>query len=168
MEQMYSRTQVGVYRDILWPGLVAVSDQNNLKLTCFVMPQFNYLDGIEPDSNELIFYLKQFKEVGAEAGFSLEYIKGVSLADKIKRDGEFFASQNSTYRYGAAFVNEAKITGVLSLLSRPLLSDVTSIVCEYTEKRPVLSYCGESVVLQMATNDAVSYTHLTLPTNSRV
>lgn len=84
MEQMYSRTQVGVYRDILWPGLVAVSDQNNLKLTCFVMPQFNYLDGIEPDSNELIFYLKQFKEVGAEAGFSLEYIKGVSLADKIK------------------------------------------------------------------------------------
>lgn len=159
MEQMYSRTQVGVYRDILWPGLVAVSDQNNLKLTCFVMPQFNYLDGIEPDSNELIFYLKQFKEVGAEAGFSLEYIKGVSLADKIKRDGEFFASQNSTYRYGAAFVNEAKITGVLSLLSRPLLSDVTSIVCEYTEKRPVLSYCGERVVLQMATNDAVSHTY---------
>lgn len=159
MEKMYSRNQIGVYRDLIWPGLVAVSDQNRLKMTCFVNPQFDYTDANEPDGDELIFYLKQFKEVDAEAGFSLAYIKGVSLADKVKRDGDFFASQNSNYRYGAAYANEAKLTGVLNMLKQPLLQSVGTIVCEYNEKRPILSYCDNSVTLQMATNHVLRHTY---------
>lgn len=159
MEKMYSRTQIGAYRDIIWPGLVAMSDQNRLKLTCFMMPQFNYMDGIEPDGRELIFYLKQFKEVDAEAGVSLEYIKGASLGDKVRRDGEFFSSQNIRYLYGAVFVNEAKIPALLNMLERPLLKNMGTIVCEYTEKRPVISYINDSITLQSVTNDAVAHTY---------
>lgn len=42
-------------------------------MTCFMQPQADYEDGIEPDTKDMIFYLKQMKEQEAEVGLSLEY-----------------------------------------------------------------------------------------------
>lgn len=159
LSRIYSRNMSSLYRDIVWPGLVAIADQNQWKMTCFVTPQFDYMDENEPDGEELTFYLKQLKEVSAEAGFSLDYTSGVSLGDKINRDEKFFTAQNSKYLYGAVFVKPGKISSMLSMSESKLLQNVRSIVCEYTEQRPVFEYCNEDVLVQMITNDGAKHTY---------
>lgn len=158
MESMYNRSQMGFYRDIIWPGLISAAEQNGFQMTCFVMPQFDYLDDVEPSGDELIFYLKQFKEAGAEAGISLQYIKGVSLADKLKRDQEFINSLNSNYAYGAVFAEAGKVSFLGSRLNTPLLKNVGTILSEYSDSRPVIDYYSESVTFQSLTSDAMHHT----------
>lgn len=159
MLEIYSRTQSGVFRDTVWPSLVSAVQNSDMKLTCFVTPQFDYTDENEPEGDELIFYLKQFKEVGAEAGLSLEYGSGVSLADKVSRDNQFFASLDSSYQYGAAYIEVAKVPAFLNMMNRTL-SNVETIVCEYNVNNPLVSYCADNVTLQCTTNDGFSHTHL--------
>ena len=158
MESMYNRSQMGFYRDIIWPGLISAAEQNGFQMTCFVMPQFDYLDDVEPSGDELIFYLKQFKEAGAEAGISLQYIKGVSLADKLKRDQEFINSLNSNYAYGAVFAEAGKVSFLESRLNTPLLKNVGTILSEYSDSRPVIDYYSDSVTFQSLTSDAMHHT----------
>ena len=156
---LYSRSIVGINRDIMWPTLVSTAEQSKLKMTCFIQPQSDYLDEIEPDSSNLVFYLKQMKEQNAEAGLSLQYKQASSMADKIKRDAEFFSSADSSYVYGAAFVDEEQIPLVLNMQETALLKNVGTLICDYTEDYPLLSYCGDSITLQEVTNDGMDYTY---------
>lgn len=156
---LYSRSIVGINRDIMWPTLVSTAEQSKLKMTCFIQPQLDYLDEIEPDSSNLVFYLKQMKEQNAEAGLSLQYKQASSMADKIKRDAEFFSSADSSYVYGAAFVDEEQIPLVLNMQETALLKNVGTLICDYTEDYPLLSYCGDSITLQEVTNDGMDYTY---------
>ncbi len=159
MQEIYSRDQRGVFRDTVWPSLVSTVQNSKMRLTCFLAPQFNYNDINEPEGDDLIFYLKQFKELGAEGGLSLEYRSGVSLADKVKRDNEFFSSLESSYEYGAVYLEVAKVPSFLKMMNR-MISNVGTIVCEYNESNPVVSYCADDITLQCTTNDGFSHTYV--------
>lgn len=69
MMELYSQSITGMARDIMWPSLISIVEKGGLKMTCFMQPQTNYEDGIEPTSKDLVFYLKQMKEQNAEARF---------------------------------------------------------------------------------------------------
>ena len=159
MMELYSQSVTGVGRDVIWPTLISIVEHSDLKMTCFIQPQADYKDGIEPDSEFLEFYLKQFKEQSAEAGLSMEYKSADSLEEKVDRDGEFFADANSDYRYGAAFAEERDLTDVLNLSEIKLLKNVSTLICEYTEKHPVVSYASDSITLQSVVGDGMHYTY---------
>ena len=128
-------------------------------MTCFMQPQTDYEDGVEPDSKDLVFYLKQMKEQNAEAGLSLQYKNAGSLNDKLNQDAEFFRKANSSYKYGAAFTEEEDLDTVKGLINTELMKNVSTLVCEYTEDEPVISYCTDSVTLQSVTSDGMNYTY---------
>ena len=157
--ELYSQSVTGVGRDVIWPTLISIVEHSDLKMTCFIQPKADYKDGIEPDSEFLEFYLKQFKEQSAEAGLSMEYKSADSLEEKVDRDGEFFANADSDYRYGAAFSEERDLTDVLNLSEIKLLKDVSTLICEYTEKHPVVSYASDSITLQSVVGDGMHYTY---------
>jgi len=159
MIELYSRTQKNVFRDTIWPSLVSTSHNSDKKLTCFMTPQYDYTDGNEPVSDELIFYLKQFKEIGAEAALSLEHSGNVSLEEKIKKDDEFFSSFTSNYRYGIAYMEKDQIEPFINMADKKMLKDVRSVVCRYSEDLPVVSYCSPDIILQSGTNDGFSHTY---------
>ena len=159
MMELYSQSVTGVGRDVIWPTLISIVEHSDLKMTCFIQPQADYKDGIEPDSEFLEFYLKQFKEQSAEAGLSMEYKSADSLEEKVDRDGEFFADADSDYRYGAAFAEERDLTDVLNLSEIKLLKNVSTLICEYTEKHPVVSYASDSITLQSVVGDGMHYTY---------
>jgi len=159
MMELYSQSVTGVGRDVIWPTLISIVEHSDLKMTCFIQPQADYKDGIEPDSEFLEFYLKQFKEQSAEAGLSMEYKSADSLEEKVDRDGEFFANADSDYRYGAAFAEERDLTDVLNLSEIKLLKNVSTLICEYTEKHPVVSYASDSITLQPVVGDGMHYTY---------
>ena len=159
MAELYGQQVTGIGRDIMWPSLVSIVEKGKMKMTCFMQPQADYGDGAVPDNKDLVFYLKQMKEQNAEAGLSLQYKNADSLKDKLNQDEEFFRKANSSYRYGAAFTEEQNLDSVLSLMNTELMKNVSTLVCEYTEKRPVVSYCTDSVTLQSVTSDGMNYTY---------
>ena len=128
-------------------------------MTCFMQPQADYTDGVQPDSRNLVFYLKQMKEQNAEAGLSLEYKNVVSLKDKLNEDADFIRTAGSSYKYSAAFAKERNLDIVTGLMNTELLKNVSTLVCEYTEKEPVVSYCTDSVTLQSVTSDGMNYSY---------
>ena len=159
MMELYSQSVTGMTRDIIWPSLVSIVEKGGLKMTCFMQPQADYTDGVQPDSRNLVFYLKQMKEQNAEAGLSLEYKNAVSLKDKLNEDADFIRTAGSSYKYSAAFAKERNLDIVTGLMNTELLKNVSTLVCEYTEKEPVVSYCTDSVTLQSVTSDGMNYSY---------
>lgn len=159
MMELYSQSITGMARDIMWPSLISIVEKGGLKMTCFMQPQTNYEDGIEPTSKDLVFYLKQMKEQNAEAGLSLQYKNAGSLRDKLNQDAEFFRKADSSYKYGAAYTEEKDLDTVKALMNTELMKNVSTLVCEYTEDEPVISYCTDSVTLQSVTSDGMNYTY---------
>lgn len=159
MMELYSQSITGMARDIMWPSLISIVEKGGLKMTCFMQPQTNYEDGIEPTSRDLVFYLKQMKEQNAEAGLSMQYKNAESLRDKLNQDAEFFRKADSSYKYGAAYTEEKDLDTVKALMNTELMKNVSTLVCEYTEDEPVISYCTDSVTLQSVTSDGMNYTY---------
>ena len=159
MMELYSQSITGMARDIMWPSLISIVEKGGLKMSCFMQPQTNYEDGIEPTSRDLVFYLKQMKEQNAEAGLSLQYKNAESLRDKLNQDAEFFRKADSSYKYGAAYTEEKDLDTVKALMNIELMKNVSTLVCEYTEDEPVISYCTDSVTLQSVTSDGMNYTY---------
>ena len=159
MMELYSQSITGMARDIMWPSLISIVEKGGLKMSCFMQPQTNYEDGIEPTSKNLVFYLKQMKEQNAEAGLSLQYKNAESLRDKLNQDAEFLRKADSSYKYGAAYTEEKDLDTVKALMNTELMKNVSTLVCEYTEDEPVISYCTDSVTLQSVTSDGMNYTY---------
>ena len=159
MLKLYSQSATGIARDIMWPALISVVEKSDMKMTCFIQPQADYTDDIEPKSGNLEFYLKQMKEQSAEAGISLEYQKLDKAEDKVTKDTEFFENEKTDYRFGAAFAKEKDLKGILKDTDSGLLGDVGTLVCDYTENQPVVSYYSDSVTLQTVTSDGMNYAY---------
>lgn len=159
MLKLYSQSVTGIARDIMWPALISVVEKSDMKMTCFIQPQADYTDDIEPKSGNLEFYLKQMKEQSAEAGISLEYQKLDKAEDKVTKDTEFFENEKINYRFGAAFAKEKDLKGILKDTDSGLLGDVGILVCDYTENQPVVSYYSDSVTLQTVTSDGMNYAY---------
>ena len=159
MLKLYSQSVTGIARDIMWPALISVVEKSDMKMTCFIQPQADYTDDIEPKSGNLEFYLKQMKEQSAEAGISLEYQKLDKAEDKVTKDTEFFENEKINYRFGAAFAKEKDLKGILKDTDSGLLGDAGTLVCDYTENQPVVSYYSDSVTLQTVTSDGMNYAY---------
>ena len=99
------------------------------------------------------------KEQNAEAGISLEYQKLDKAEDKVIKDTEFFENEKINYRFGAAFAKEKDLKGILKDTDSGLLGDVGTLVCDYTENQPVVSYYSDSVTLQTVTSDGMNYAY---------
>lgn len=162
MMKLYSQSATGIARDIMWPSLVSIVEKSGMKMTCFIQPQADYTDNVEPETGEtgnLEFYLKQMKEQNAEAGISLEYQKLDKAEDKVTKDTAFFKKEKTNYRFGAAFAKEKDLKGILKDTDSGLLGDVGTLICDYTEDQPVVSYYSDSVTLQTVTSDGMNYAY---------
>lgn len=159
MVNRYSQSILGVIRDVIWSSLVSLTEDSGKNMTCFLQPQMDYTDETEPESGNLKFYLKQLKEQNAEAGWSLDYHKIHSLTQKLDQDALFLEEEKSQYRYGTAYINSEQLEEGLTYTDSGLLQTVSTFTCEYTETYPLLSYCSDSVTLQMVTSDGADYTY---------
>lgn len=159
MLKLYSQSATGIARDIMWPSLISIVQKSDMKMTCFIQPQADYTDDVEPQSGMLEFYLKQMKEQKSEAGISLEYQKLDKAEDKVIKDTNFFENEKIDYRFGAAFAKEKDLKGILKDTDSGLLGDVGTLVRDYTENQPVVSYYSDSVTLQTVTSDGMNYAY---------
>lgn len=159
IQELYSRSPNAAMRDVMWPDISAMAQKNGLKLTFCLIPQYDYMDWAEPDGDELLFYLQQMKEIGAEAGRSLEYMPGIALRDKLERDNAFFQAAGSSYRYSAWYVGREVNQEIAQELEKGGLGAARTLVCGYTGQNALVSYYNDSVTLQCVTGGAEEFTY---------
>lgn len=157
--EIYSRSPEGLYRDVMWPGISAVSERFGLRLTCFLMPRYFYAEGPEASDDDLVFYLQQLKEIRAEAGITLEYAGDVTLKEKLERDESFFQTLEGNYRFGAYYVGAEIPRELNHQLSSSALEHIRTLICSDKEEHPLVSYYTDEVTLQCITVDAEEYTY---------
>ncbi len=159
MGRLYSRDQMAVYRDILWPGLCSAIEKSGAHLTCYLAPQFHYKDNNFPQVDQLVFYLRQMREKGAEAGLTMEYVYADSLEQKLSLDEAFFRSTGSGYRFGAVYLPDGYRGGTDVFETYPVLRHVQTVTRHYTKDRPVVSYEKENITTQSITSVGISHTY---------
>lgn len=160
MQRLYSRDQLAVYRDILWPSLCATIEKSAVRMTCYLVPQSDYMDNNLPQREQLIFYLKQLKEKGAEAGLSFDYVKARNLQEKMTHDEIFFRSAGSTYRYGAIYIPPSYSGSTTGLQSFAMRNNILTVTAGYTKEYPIVTYMTRDLTRQSITSEGVEHTYM--------
>lgn len=155
--QIYSRKQSNLYKELIWPNLIAVMEESGFVPTCFLTPKFDYNSSSLPSEEELVFYLKQFKEQKAETGLSEILYSGGDLQTKVQEDTAFFANVENDYVYSSLYEEESQLPQLRKLLSQQLFSGVKTIVSNRRQEDMLLSYEGDSITVQAITHDAFDY-----------
>jgi hypothetical protein len=156
MQEIYSRNQREVFRDIMWPGLMSVATQGQWRMTCFFMPQYDYYDDEFPRIDDYLYYLKQLKEQDSETGISLETRSDITLQEKVDADQQFFQSTGCDYPFSAAYVTASE-REAFSTLSLP---EIRTLSSPYEADIPLLSYDSDNVTYQSTTTDGFTHTYL--------
>lgn len=157
--ELYSRTPGAVQQDVMWPGLYALSEQNQRKLTFCLMAQYDYEDDFEPLSDKVVFFLQQMKEISGEAGQTLEYRGNVTLAEKLERDRTFWKQNAAAYRFSAYYAGEKLDEEEQEALNQGSLEDVRTVVTDYHQGECLISYYDKTVTVQRVTGYAESYSY---------
>ncbi len=161
MMEIYSRSPQMVFQDVMWPSIASMASNSNLKITCLLNPQYDYLDENYPAVEPVAFYLKQLKQIDAEAGYSLKYKDTVDLQTVLNEDQLFFESLNSNYAYRAMYLEEEDMDGIVSgLEGNPFLQGISTISMEQSPKYPLLSYLNADITLQNTTGIAREHSYM--------
>ena len=160
MEKIYSQSQKALFREIIWPSLVAIERKIDAKLTCMMTPQFDYGDENEPREGEVAYYLKLLKEEYGEAGLSSGNVSGTGLSEKMEKDETFWKKEAPDYCFQSLYLqNEDELGDALECEE---LDGIRTIVTResQTSDEPIVSFAREEVTLQRATGDGVNHTFM--------
>lgn len=160
LTRLYSRSPRKVFQDIMWPSISAMTETNDLKLTCLFQPQYDYEDALEPKTDGVTFYLQQLKELNSEAGISIKY-KNTSFEEALTQDEAFYQATGNQYEYQAVFVESTDLEKATENAAQSsLLANAKTFVCESSAGRPLVSYLTDSATLQNITGDARKHSYM--------
>lgn len=159
MTEIYARDLRRLQMDLLWPNLIASANKGDYKMTCFMTPQMDYTVQGTLMPEDLTFYLKQFREQGAEAGLAMDYLPGVDLREKLERDLAFFADAGNEYEYGAAYINREELNVLVELSKEDLLDSIRTVTGIREATDAILTYYSDTILDQGVTADGFKHTY---------
>ncbi len=160
LKHIYANSHKMLLQNIIWPSLVSVSEQSGFRMTCFLTPQLSYLDKTEPETEDLVYYLRQMKERQGEMGWSAHSKDSVSVKDKWNRDMEFFEEAESSYAYTAAYASGRETQQCLEVMKAGGMSDIRTLTGIADEGNALLSFISEDITYQGITHRADQYSFL--------
>lgn len=157
MQELYAQSASAVYREIIWPSLVALQETTDAKLTCMVTPQFTYDDAQEPDGSEVAYYLKQLKEQNGELGWSATNRSDLSVADKLAIDKPFWKNYGADYKITSVYLRDGsqKSAAALALKNEDVR---TLVVADEDATSPIISYATDNITQQKVTSAGITHT----------
>ena len=157
MQELYAQSASAVYREIIWPSLVALQETTDAKLTCMVTPQFTYDDAQEPDGSEVAYYLKQLKEQNGELGWSATNRSDLSVADKLAIDKPFWKNYGADYKITSAYLRDGsqKSAAALALKNEDVR---TLVVADEDTTSSIISYATDNITQQKVTSAGITHT----------
>lgn len=151
----YGRGMQAVVRDLLWPSMESMSEISGFPMSCFLSPQYDYQDDMEPDSDLLSFFLKLMKERNAEAGMSLNSNRTVNMAQKLTADTNFLTQNSYGYSYRSAYTTEKDLDAFCSVAANN--PDLLSVSLNTEQEAVLFRYLDEDTLSQGITHDLLEY-----------
>lgn len=161
LTDIYAMDMRRLQMDLMWPSMISSIKEENYRMTCFLAPQLDYTMEGELFPQDMVFYLRQFKEQGAEVGLSFNYLPGIDLRGKIERDLEFLEVSGTAYEYGAAYVNEedADVLAELVQDGDGTFGSVRTLTGLRESTDAPVSYYTDTIVDQGVTADGFFHTY---------
>lgn len=158
IQKIYDQNLGRLFRDRVWPVLIAAYRQNALGLTCMMTPQFDYADENLPEQEQLLHYMKRLNEERAETGLSGFRVSDTSLERKLLEDGWFMKGTLPDYQFTSFYSTEDQGL-VEAALEDELLESVRTVVSQYDGELDIFGYLNEDVTRQPLLSDGVRYTY---------
>ncbi|MCM1568687.1 MAG: DUF2194 domain-containing protein [Roseburia sp.] len=165
MQKIYTRDQLAVVRDIVGPGLVSVAEHSDYRISAMMAGQMDFSDENLPSKDTLIYYLKQVNEGYGEMGVSFPRADGTSLMEAAAWMDAFLKDTGLTRSYSSLYLSREdaadarQVKQITELLSQYDSYDgLCTVICDYGQTEPVLSYVNENITLQGGVLDGYSHT----------
>lgn len=150
---IYEQGQLPLFRDVVWPALVALEEKTGAKMSLMVSPQLDYSDTEDPVKGQLIYYLRLLNEGYGEAGISTKQISDISLEEKIGKDLVYWETEAMSYKLQAAYLENKNHYDA----TKNMLPHLKTVVIPEESGMPV-KYLDDVVTLQMATANGLTHT----------
>lgn len=134
MEKEYGQDSSIVFRDILWPSIVAIFYDTNDSMTVTSSPRLDYEQDGELNDSLLQFYYEQITKETGEIGLSGYQVSDVPLAEKLTQDLELYEKVLPDYEiltFQAGDLEEDEYADLVG--DGNLLSDVNTVLTDYEE-----------------------------------
>lgn len=163
MIESYGMTTRQLCRDVLWPSLVSAADKNNWKITSFLSVKQSDMSPNEPNRTDLVDYLKYFNEESVETGISLGRMESLDVAASVEEEKKIIQDWDIEYRFAGGYVRKENKDQIVSLIDSDgqikQFHDIRTVVGEYEEDEPIVSWMTDKVTLQNATADAYAHSY---------
>lgn len=134
MEREYGQNSSIVFRDILWPSIVAIYFDTDDVMTVTGAFRLDYDDREKLDENLLRFYYEQVTKESGEIGLSGYQVSDVPLEEKLEEDLDFLEEVLPNYEiltFQAGDLEEAQYASLVG--EGNLLEDVSTVLENYRE-----------------------------------
>lgn len=155
LDRLYNRSQVALYREILWPALVALREKSGNRMSIMMAPQLNYLDLNEPNPQLYEYYLKLLNEIGAEAGVSMGTEFETPVWDKLTQDKQFFDEGVANYKLLTLYQDDVRDCSTSVL--REIYTDLRTVTAQGYDIDPYVNYLDRETLFQRLTHRAQDY-----------
>lgn len=159
MQEVYSQSLRGVFRDIVWPSVSSVYEKNNLGLTCMLAPQFDYKDKNEPKDNDLEYYLKLINEEKGEAGLSGYQVSDTTIKEKMKADNKYIQKRIPGYQFASFYQGELSEKELADALNESMLKGVRTVVEDSDKDSDVIGYQSRYITKQKSVISGFKHTY---------
>ncbi len=161
MQELYYRDSNGVQRDIFFPGIVSVSERNQIVPTFLMRTRYDMDGDAALDTEHLDFYLEEIGSLSGEAGRSLRYTgTDDDLISKMVFDSEFYNDPSVEYNFRTAYVDSlSEAVDALRQSQESGLFDGIVSVAGPGDTDELFYYLNDDITFQSITQDATSYSY---------
>ena len=132
MEREYGQDSSIVFRDILWPSIVAIYYDTDDAMTVTAAPRLDYDDQGELNKSLMDFYYEQVTKETGEIGLSGYQVSDVPLREKLKEDLELYQEVLPDYEIRTFQAGGLEEEDYERLVGKGhLLSDVDTVLTDY-------------------------------------
>ena len=147
LNRLYDQKQIPLFRDVVWPSIISMTERSGNKLSLMVSPQMDYSDDVEPEEGLLIYYLKLLNEGYGEAGLSTKQFSSVSIREKLGKDRVYWEKEAGEYSLRSLYLHDFTKYDE----AKQYVPDLRTIVTDATDGEPVF-YVDDNVTCQETTN----------------
>lgn len=155
LNDIYDQRQVALFRDVVWPTVISMTERTDNRISLMVSPQMDYQDDAEPEDGLLIYYLRLLNEGYGEAGLSTKQFSNLSIREKIGKDRVYWQREAADYVLQAMYLDDAAKYEE----AKACVPELRTVVIDEALQEPV-SYLDEKVTCQVRTSNVMTHTFM--------
>lgn len=162
MQELYSQSMRGIFRDIIWPSLVSVSRKNEQPLSCMFSPQLDYSQGIQMGKDsikDLNYYMSLLNKENGEGGLSGDMVSDTGIQKKLDIDKTFMQEGMPSYVFSSLYQGNLSSDDLNEALKDSFLEGVRTVVENEDSDNDLFGYVSDTVTRQKATADGYTHTY---------